>query len=134
LGKKKDSDVSGEIQLQFSLYDSANPMATPEQIYQKFRAVVCAGEEDDVAPPPRAEEAEKGSEISEETEDLTKPEVVEKRRRRLRIARLRRKSIAARAYEFSGANSGVSGIVFMEVWKVVDLPPERNSKAPRASS
>ena len=133
MGKKKDSDVSGEIQLQFSLYDSSNPAASPEEIYQTFKAVVGAGEDDEeAAPTPTAEDAEdaeKESETSDETDDPTKPEVAEKRKRRLRIARLRRKSIAARAYEYSGASSGVSGIVFMEVSKVLDLPPELNSKA-----
>jgi phosphatidylserine decarboxylase len=52
--------------------------------------------------------------------------VGEKRRRRLRLARLRRKSLAARAYQFSGSGTGVQGIVFMEIVRVTDLPPERN--------
>ncbi|KAI5296789.1 hypothetical protein KEM56_005338 [Ascosphaera pollenicola] len=50
----------------------------------------------------------------------------EKRRRRLRLARLKRRSLAKRAYEFSGARDGVSGIVFMEVLRATDLPPEKN--------
>lgn len=50
----------------------------------------------------------------------------EKRRRRLRLANLKRRSLAKRAYEFSGAKDGVSGIVFMEVIRATDLPPEKN--------
>ena len=64
---------------------------------------------------------------SDETDDPTKPDSIEKRKRKRRLARLRRRSIAIRAYEFTG-NSDVAGIIFAEVVKVTDLPPERNSK------
>lgn len=128
----KLSDVSGEIQLQFSLYDSLNPSATSEEILQKFKAIVCSSDEEDEEAPQTpsgdTDELEKDEETSDETDDPSKPEIVEKRRHRLRIARLKRKSIAARAYQFSGAKDGVSGIVFLEVSKVLDLPPEKNGK------
>ncbi|KAE8366141.1 phosphatidylserine decarboxylase-domain-containing protein [Aspergillus caelatus] len=128
-GKKKDSDISGEILLQFSLVDTANPTAPPSETYQKFRTLIGCGEDDDDYPQIPAtisDEAERDEEISDETDDLGRPEVNEKRRRRLRLARLRRKSLAARAYQFSGAGNGVQGIVFMEIVRVTDLPPERN--------
>ncbi|PGH23110.1 phosphatidylserine decarboxylase [Polytolypa hystricis UAMH7299] len=127
-GKKKDSDISGEIQLQFSLCDPSNPSASPEDIYKKFKSVVCASDDDDatIAPTPDTDEMEREEETWDETDDPSKPEGAEKRRRRLRLARLKRRSIEARAYEFSGAKDGVSGIVFMEVTKILDLPPERN--------
>lgn len=80
------------------------------------------------------EDVDKDEETSDETDDPTKPEVVEKRKRRLRLARLRRKSLARRAYQFSGNSSGVQGIVFMEVVKVRDLPPERNRKITESSA
>ena len=127
--KKKESNVSGEIQLQFSMYDPANPTATTEELYGKFRAIVSSGDDDDDlahATTREVEEMEKDEQTSDETDDPSKPEVVEKRRRRLRIARLKRRSIAARAYQFTGAGNGVSGIVFMEISKITDLPPERN--------
>ncbi|KAJ5111549.1 hypothetical protein N7532_002084 [Penicillium argentinense] len=131
--KKKDSTVSGEILLHFSLSDSANPSASPADTYRKFRNLVCIGEEDDQIdniPAAELEELEqdedRDEETSDETDDPTKPEVVEKRRRRLRLARLRRKSLAARAYQFSGSGTGVRGIVFMEIIRVTDLPPEKN--------
>lgn len=85
-----------------------------------------SGEEDDQLPQAELDELDNDEETSDETDDPTKPEVVEKRRRRLRLARLRRKSLAARAYQFSGSGSGVQGIVFMEIVRVTDLPPERN--------
>ncbi|KAB8072630.1 putative phosphatidylserine decarboxylase Psd2 [Aspergillus leporis] len=126
--KKKDNDISGEILLQFSLVDTANPTAPPSEIYQKFRTLVGCGEEDDDYSqiPTISDEADRDEETSDEADDLGRPEVVEKRRRRLRLARLKRKSLAARAYQFSGAGNGVQGIVFIEIVKVTDLPPERN--------
>ncbi|KAL2867279.1 putative phosphatidylserine decarboxylase Psd2 [Aspergillus lucknowensis] len=130
-GKRKDNNVSGEILLQFSLSDPANPTASPTEIYQRFRTLVCAGEEDEYFPSGlsstiQEESGDRDEETSDETDDPTKPEVVEKRRRRLRLKRLKRKSLAQRAYQFSGAGNGVQGIVFMEIVRVTDLPPERN--------
>ena len=123
--------VSGEILLQFSIIDASNPTALPTETYQKFRNLVCAGDEEDEFPQVPSlmlDDADRDEETSDETDDPTKPEVVEKRKRRLRLKRLKRKSLAARAYQFSGAGNGVQGIVFMEIVKVTDLPPERNGK------
>ena len=126
--------MSGEILLQFSLADSANPAASPIETYNKFRGLVCTSEEEDDLQIPEididdADRDEENEETSDETEDLSKPEVQEKRRRRLRLKRLKRKSLAARAYQFSGIGNGVQGIVFMEIVKITDLPPERNGMA-----
>ncbi|KKZ61498.1 phosphatidylserine decarboxylase [[Emmonsia] crescens] len=125
---KKRSDVSGEIQMQFTLFDPTNPSAEPAEILQKFKAIVSSDDEDEIVPvvSPDTDDLEKEDETSDGTDDPTKPDVVEKRRRKLRIARLKRKSMAARAYQFSGSKDGVSGIVFMEIVKILDLPPERN--------
>ena len=68
---------------------------------------------------------DKGTGTSDETDNLTKEEKVEKKKRKLRMKRLRRKT-KARAYEFTGGTD-VVGIVFLEVTKITDLPPERNS-------
>jgi phosphatidylserine decarboxylase len=117
--------------LQFSLVDSANPAAEPSDTYRKFKGLVCSSEEDDQLDQiPAADDLDDldDQETSDETDGLSKPEIVEKRRKRLRLARLRRKSLAARAYQFSGAGSGVQGIVFIEIIRVTDLPPERNGK------
>ncbi|CAI4215074.1 unnamed protein product [Parascedosporium putredinis] len=39
---KKSSVVSGEVQLQFALHDTSNPSATPQQVFEKFNALVKA--------------------------------------------------------------------------------------------
>ena len=71
---------------------------------------------------------EKNPETSDETDDPTKPAKAEKekRKRRLRMKRLKKRA-KARAYEFTGGTD-VVGIVFLEICKITDLPPERNSK------
>lgn len=75
------------------------------------------GDEDD--------EDDNGSSTSEETDDVVKPEKSEKKKRRLK-ARLRRRK-KARSYEFSGGSDCV-GIVFLEISRITDLPPEKNGK------
>lgn len=67
-------------------------------------------------------------ETSDETDDATKPEVAEKKKKKKRLARLRRKSIAVRAYQFTVAGHDMIGMLFLEIRKITDLPPERNSK------
>lgn len=123
--RKKDSNVSGEILLQFSLVDAANPMATAVDTFRKFQNVVCFGEEDDEFGQTTAAVDDESSDEADEYPSKT-ADVAEKRRRRLRLRRLRHKSLAARAYQFSGAGNSVQGIVFMEIVRITDLPPERN--------
>lgn len=131
----KKSNVSGEVLLQFTLLDSGNYAATHEQIMEKFR-ILCGAESGDIAPETPTtpadhsptsddhEEDDDDEEPSDETDDQTKPESAEKRRRKLRLRGLRRKK-QKRAYEFSG-ESDVVGIVFIDIQKITDLPPERN--------
>jgi phosphatidylserine decarboxylase len=142
-GGKRPNNVSGEVQLQFTLFDSANPEATPQQVMEKFKTLAGIdpselgihdtsiatrymsqassggeqiGDEDD----DYLEDEEEPSEV----EDPTKPETIEKRKRKLRIRVLRKKKQSS-AYEFSGG-SDVVGIIFLEIGKITDLPPERN--------
>ncbi|KAI9751377.1 MAG: hypothetical protein M4579_006100 [Chaenotheca gracillima] len=129
--KQKDARISGEVQLQFAIYDTSSPPASPRIVIQKFRDVASITPESDeqegdlsaLEQTETLDEDEVGEGTSE-TDDPTKPEAVEKKRRRLRLAKLKRKS-KARAYEFSGG-SDVVGILFMEISKITDLPPERN--------
>lgn len=107
-------------------------MASSEELFKKFQKSVSTGEDDESLGRSNSNEdvdAEFDEDSSDEIEvgDPNKPENIEKRKRKRRIARLRRKSIAVRAYEFTG-NSDVAGVIFLEVVKVTDLPPERNSE------
>lgn len=129
--RKKDSTVSGEILLQFSLVDTANPMASPQETYRKFQNLVCFGEEEDYFPQATPQDVDDVDRDEETSDDGDEPEIAEKRRRRLRLRRLKNKSLAARAYQFSGVGNGVQGIVFMEIIRVTDLPPEKNGMSNR---
>ena len=127
-GKKKNQ-VSGEIQMQFSIVDSANPAASPDEIQKKFRTVMkLADDDDDLSRTStnvdeddyQEDDGDDDLETGNESESVSKPGVEKKKR----LARLRRKSIAVRAYDF--LTSDMSGIIFMEIVKVTDLPPEKN--------
>ena len=94
---------------------ASSPEDDEEGYYEAAFATVETRDEDD---------EDEDDDTSDETGDITKPEVVEKRKKRLRLARLRRKT-KARAYEFTGTGD-VTGIAFLEIVKITDLPPERN--------
>ncbi|KAF1846900.1 uncharacterized protein K460DRAFT_392378 [Cucurbitaria berberidis CBS 394.84] len=131
-GKKK-SVVSGEIQIQFSLLDASNPAAEPHQILQKLLAI--AGQ----TPSPNEEEEmlllrgdsnvtdnEDEEDSSDEAQDESKKaEKREKRRKKLRMARLKKKAKQMSGYEYS-SNGDIAGVLFLEIQKITDLPPERN--------
>jgi phosphatidylserine decarboxylase len=134
VSKRKGSKISGEVELQFSLFDSANPSATPEDILREFQALFSgtptpSNEDDDALDREGAgyvddeDDDENEEEISDETDDQTKPETAEKRRRKLRLKGLKKKKKAS-PYELS---SNVVGVVFLEVSRITDLPPEHNS-------
>lgn len=140
--KKKGLGVSGEVQLQFALADPSDPTTSPEDILQRFAAISAMSsegdndEDDEFDKLQRQEgndddeeedEEENNLETSDETDDPTKPVFVEKekRKRLLRLKRLKRKT-KARAYQFTGGTD-VVGIVFLDIGKITDLPPERNS-------
>lgn len=125
--------------MQFTLADPNNP--TSPDVIQRLNAMVKMTTEDDgdeeveqgisranSADPDDEDEDDDGElETSDETDDPAKPGKAEKKRKRkLKLARLRRKT-KARAYEFSGG-SDVLGMAFLEISRIVDLPPERNSK------
>ncbi|KAL2424052.1 Phosphatidylserine decarboxylase proenzyme 3 [Exophiala dermatitidis] len=124
--------------MQFSIVDSANPSASPEEIRRKFQAYIGAeDEDDDLSRAPTNIDNEIGDEevddLDEDLESVTESDttqkpstVVDKKAKKRRLARLRRKSIAARAYNFLGADNDTNGVIFLEVVKITDLPPERN--------
>ena len=133
-GKKK-SHVSGEIQIQFTLIDTSNPTAVPEQIVQKFLAIAGqtpSPDESDENGLLRADSAgtdiddDDESESSNEANDESKKAAKqEKRRKKLRMARLKKKAKQLSGYEYSD-KSEVAGVLFLEVQNITDLPPEKN--------
>ncbi|RKF80252.1 Phosphatidylserine decarboxylase proenzyme 3 [Golovinomyces cichoracearum] len=129
-GKKNDK-VSGDVQLQLTLYDSTNLNATPAQILEKFRTISSLVYLSDNSPPsnkPSASDVQVSDDIDDEqsgeSDATTKSGTTEKRRRKLMLRTLRKKKNMT-GYEFSG-NGEVVGIVFLEICKITDLPPERN--------
>jgi phosphatidylserine decarboxylase len=134
-GKRKDV-VSGEIQLRFTIVDSANLSATPEEISKKFRTVLkIVDEEDDLSRTSTNQDDDDDDDDDDvDDDDLqstgqetgVQSTVAEKKRRKKRLARLRRKSMSIREYDFHGTGRDVAGVVFLEVVKITDLPPEHN--------
>lgn len=125
--------------MQFTIVDNSNPSATPGDILKKLATILGLDVDDlendeglsqldsqELLGEADEEEDDQEPDTSDETDDLSKPEKAAKKQRKLRLKRLRRKTIS-RAYEFTGG-SDVTGIVFLEIKKIVDLPPERNSR------
>lgn len=150
---KKTSVVSGEVMLQFNLLDTLNHASPHQQTMDRLMSLIRSVPEGShagsasVTPAasvpaqsdPLAEFVEDDEEeISDyeedsndegegevESEDASKPETAEKRRRRLRIRGLKRKN-RRRAYAFTNTDSDVMGIIYLEICRITDLPPESN--------
>ena len=128
--------VCGDIQLQFTLADPSNPSASTREILDKLTAMGAGSPGTDLDDGSDAanlglgldgeDEEDDDLDTSDETEGLSKTEVTEKRKKKLRLKRLKRKT-KARAYEFTGG-SDVTGIAFLEISRITDLPPERNGE------
>lgn len=125
--------------MQFAMSDPSNPSASPQEILQKFMTMAAIspgldGEEENEFPRTEStdinedeDDDDNDIETSDETEESGKLDVAEKKQKRMRLKKLKRKS-KARAYEFTGGKD-VVGIIFVEICKITDLPPERNSKS-----
>lgn len=154
---RKTSVVSGEVLLQFTLYDSTNKESTPQQVLEKLALIAktlgpvesasrvptaattptlaAATKTSNVSPSPLDRSATEDDEEEDEDaydddltpgdEDPTKPEAIEKKKRRLRIKGLKRKK-RQNPYEFTNGDGDVVGIIFLEICKITDLPPESN--------
>ncbi|KAI0471218.1 phosphatidylserine decarboxylase-domain-containing protein [Xylaria cf. heliscus] len=157
---KKSNVVSGEVLLQFNLFDSTNKDAPDAQVLEKLRGLASsllesgsrnptptltpmlgpssASKSEATTPPPFNRNATDNSQDDDddddeildddetpEEEDPTKPEAIEKRKRKLRIKGLKRKK-RKNPYEFSNGGSDVVGLIFLEICNITDLPPESN--------
>jgi phosphatidylserine decarboxylase len=138
---KKDSNISGEILIKFTLQDPLNTAATPSQTLQRFYGVVADGDDDeeddgDILARIRtgdlddlSEEDDEDKDPSDETDEGPSTpsgdgEEKQRRRRRAKIKKLKRKT-KLKAYEFSNT-SDVAGVLFLEINRITDLPPEKN--------
>lgn len=137
---KKDSNISGEILIKFTLYDPLNTAATAGQTLQRFYGVVAEDDDDEDDEDLLARiQTRDLDDLSEEDEDDKDPsdetdegpptpsgdvEDKQRRRRRAKIKKLKRKS-KLKAYEFSNT-SDVAGVLFLEINRITDLPPEKN--------
>ncbi|KAM0257164.1 hypothetical protein ACHAQJ_004525 [Trichoderma viride] len=152
---KKTSIVSGEVQLQFTLLDTTDPTISHQQLFEKFYALigtVPVGSSRNVTPTETpllspsgtmrlgpsssadglGDDYDDDDDLTELEEDLggdaedpSKPETAEKRRRRLRIKGLKKKR-RQNPYAFTNGDSDVVGIIYLEVARITDLPPESN--------
>ncbi|KAH7026119.1 phosphatidylserine decarboxylase-domain-containing protein [Microdochium trichocladiopsis] len=145
---KKTSNVSGEVLLQCTIYDSTNKNSSDEEILEKLRLLAASSvpeaggssgmtstaegrSDSDLSPSlvpdmsPEDEDEDYFDDETPEDEDPTKPEAIEKRKRRLRVKGLKRKK-RNNPYEFLNGGSDVVGLVFLEISRISDLPPESN--------
>lgn len=132
--------VTGEVLLELSINDPVHATATPQHLQQKLLGMVASAPElvdgEDDMPLDSFETREDNDESDAESpesdrrpsevSDLERLDTNEKHKRRLKLARLKKKA-KERAYEFSGM-SDLAGVLFLEIQKVSDLPPERNSR------
>jgi phosphatidylserine decarboxylase len=128
---KKTGNVTGAVQLQFSIVDPENPDADSQQILQKLSAIVGTG-----MPDSRDEGYGPNSDEDDDDDDqdgqVTPGELeggadgATKKKRRLKITRIKNKA-KQRGYEFTNG-SPVAGVLFIEIQRITDLPPERNGE------
>ena len=137
---KRQSQVSGDIQIQFSLLDPNNRDATPQQIFTKFTGIagqadaeldemedltLTRTETDDMD----NDDTDAALDEGEDTEEPETSDAAQKKRRKIRLAKMRKKA-KQRAFELSGS-SDIAVVLFLEVSKIIDLPPEKNSQPPQ---
>lgn len=125
---KKSGAVTGAVQLAFSLCDNAQPDSEPQDILQRFASLVGAnsanGEDDNLERIESADVDEDDDEGTSELDDSSTPGGSEKKKRRLRLRTLKKKA-KEHGYEFSSTGE-IAGVLFVEIQKITDLPPEKN--------
>ena len=133
---RKGAQISGEIQLQFSLTDSSDPATPVEQISQKWQLFMGSF----IRTPPSEEEnldqqlGEAGIELEDEEDDSSeadesKSDEGSQAGKAMPIKGKKdkvKKNPKQTAYEFSHGTD-VVGVVYLEVSKITDLPPLHNS-------
>lgn len=127
--------MSGEVLLELSIYDPILTAATEQQLYQRLMTLVAGStileqEEDDRAAVDGYDDDgatdARGESTDEEVNTAEQLDMPDKKRRRHKLARLRRKA-TQRAYEFRTSDL-LDGVLFLEISRITDLPPESNGE------
>ena len=134
---RKKAQISGEIELQFSLTDASNPTATYDDIFSKWQSWLGSltgtpsSEEDNL----NQQVGEAGIDLDDEDDDSSdgagEPKSEENQAEKAVVKESKSLKATAKekkqhAYHFYHG-SEVVGIVYLEVARITDLPPERNS-------
>ncbi|KAF2858396.1 hypothetical protein K470DRAFT_272440 [Piedraia hortae CBS 480.64] len=130
--QKRDADIGGDVQLQFTLYDARDPNASSQQILQQVKGVVAEAEAHEAHE--EREDLDLNHVDSRDYDEISDADTLigdealgtpakksDSKRRKLR---LKRKS-KLQTYELGGL-SDVAGVLFLAINKIVDLPPEKN--------
>ncbi|KAL7275718.1 phosphatidylserine decarboxylase [Rhizina undulata] len=129
---RKKATISGEIQLHLSLYDSTNENATQEQISQKWQAwlsffatVTSPAPSGDDEDPLSREDSPSDDEDDESPGPDDMGSIRSGRTLKKGEKKKKGKDKKSQPYELYGG-SDVVGVIFLEVSRITDLPPERN--------
>jgi phosphatidylserine decarboxylase len=120
------------VQLQFSIHDTSNPpspalSSAPSPVVQRLLGVVGAGSSPDPGEEECADESEQQAQAAQQQDGAAEPAATERRKkRRMRVARIRKKA-KEKGYEFINGNP-IAGVLFVEIQRITDLPPERNGR------
>jgi phosphatidylserine decarboxylase len=118
------------VQLQFSVHDPSNPpspalSSAPSPVVQKLLGVVGAASSPDPGEEDCADSGDALQQSQSHQDGAAEPATTERRKkRRMRIARIRKKA-KEKGYEFTNGNP-IAGVLFVEIQRITDLPPERN--------
>jgi len=127
---RKKAQISGEIQLRFSLSDSSNEAAPPEEIAAKWQAwqgnfvTTPNPSGDDQDPLSRDLGDDLPSEDDDEVGD-TESIMAEKKAKK---GKKKDKRIKKGGHYELYSGTDVVGVIFLEINSITDLPPERNSQ------
>lgn len=128
---KKSGSVTGAVQLQCTISDPSVQSAAPLDTLHKFASIVGANSPDiDGTDDDQLEKLESldldDDDDGSEVDDSTTPGGVEKKKKRLRLRKLKKKA-KEHGYEFSSGGD-IAGVLFLEIRRITDLPPEKNSR------
>ncbi|RPA89242.1 hypothetical protein L873DRAFT_1832040 [Choiromyces venosus 120613-1] len=125
---RKKAQISGEIQLQFSLTDSSNEAASPEEVAAKWQAWLGNFV---AAPNPSGDDQDPlsrdlGDDVpSDEDYEVGDTESIMARKKANKEKKKDKRIKKGGHYELN-SGTDVVGVIFLEINSITDLPPERN--------